>query len=38
VIDVKSYYVETADDIAARVRRCLEHAPADRLAFARIAG
>jgi 5-methyltetrahydropteroyltriglutamate--homocysteine methyltransferase len=34
VIDVKSYYVETADDIAARVRRCLEHAPADQLAFA----
>lgn len=34
IIDVKSYYVETADDIAARVRRCLEHAPADRLSFA----
>jgi 5-methyltetrahydropteroyltriglutamate--homocysteine methyltransferase len=34
VVDVKSYYVETADDIAARVRRCLQHAPADRLAFA----
>jgi 5-methyltetrahydropteroyltriglutamate--homocysteine methyltransferase len=34
LIDVKSYYVETAEDIAGRVRRCLEHAPADRLAFA----
>ena len=34
IIDVKSYCVETADDIAARVRRCLEHAPADRLSFA----
>ncbi len=34
IIDVKSYYVETPGDVAARVRRCLEHAPADRLAFA----
>ena len=34
LIDVKSYYLETPDDIARRVRRCLEHAPADRLAFA----
>ena len=34
IVDVKSYYVETADDIANRVRRCLEHAPADRLVFA----
>ncbi len=34
VVDVKSYYIETPDDIAARVRRCLEHAPAERLAFA----
>ena len=34
VIDVKSYYIETADDIAAKVRLCLAHAPADRLAFA----
>ena len=34
VVDVKSYYVETVDDIADRVRQCLKHAPADRLAFA----
>jgi 5-methyltetrahydropteroyltriglutamate--homocysteine methyltransferase len=34
IIDVKSYYVETPDDIAARVRLCLQHAPPERLAFA----
>jgi 5-methyltetrahydropteroyltriglutamate--homocysteine methyltransferase len=34
IIDVKSYYVETAGDIADRVRLCLKHAPADRLSFA----
>lgn len=34
VIDVKSYYVETPEDVASRVRACLQHAPADRLAFA----
>lgn len=34
IIDVKSYYIETADDIAARVRQCLQHAPAERLSFA----
>ena len=34
IVDVKSYYLETPEDIAARVRHCLEHAPADRLAFA----
>ena len=34
VIDVKSYYIETPDDVAARVRACLQHAPAERLAFA----
>jgi 5-methyltetrahydropteroyltriglutamate--homocysteine methyltransferase len=34
VIDVKSYYIETPDDIADRVRRCLKFAPAERLAFA----
>jgi 5-methyltetrahydropteroyltriglutamate--homocysteine methyltransferase len=33
VIDVKNYYVETAQDVADRVRLCLKHAPADRLAF-----
>jgi 5-methyltetrahydropteroyltriglutamate--homocysteine methyltransferase len=34
VIDVKSYYIETTDDIAQRVGLCLKHAPADRLVFA----
>ena len=34
VIDVKSYYIETPEDVAARVKLCLKHAPADRLAFA----
>ena len=34
VVDVKSYYIETPRDIADRVRRCLQHAPADRLVFA----
>jgi 5-methyltetrahydropteroyltriglutamate--homocysteine methyltransferase len=34
IIDVKSYYIETTDDVAARVHACLKHAPADRLSFA----
>src|SRR5437016_4712320 len=34
IIDVKSYYIETPEDVAARVRRCLEFAPAERLSFA----
>ncbi len=34
IIDVKSYYVETPDDVADRVRLCLKYAPADRLSFA----
>lgn len=34
IVDVKSYYVETPEDIERRVRRCLEHAPANRLVFA----
>jgi 5-methyltetrahydropteroyltriglutamate--homocysteine methyltransferase len=33
-VDVKSYYVETPEDIARRVKRCLEFAPAERLVFA----
>ena len=34
IVDVKSYYIETPADIAARVRECLRYAPVDRLAFA----
>jgi 5-methyltetrahydropteroyltriglutamate--homocysteine methyltransferase len=34
IIDVKSYYIETPQDVASRVRQCLAFAPADRLVFA----
>ena len=31
IVDVKNYYVETADDIEERIRACLTHVPPDRL-------
>jgi 5-methyltetrahydropteroyltriglutamate--homocysteine methyltransferase len=34
VVDVKSYYIETPEDVAERTRRCLEHVPAKQLALA----
>ncbi|MEM9660119.1 MAG: methionine synthase [Planctomycetota bacterium] len=34
VIDVKSYYVETPEDVAERVQACLKYAPPERLVFA----
>ena len=34
IIDVKSYFIETAEDIAEKVRECLKYAPADKLSFA----
>lgn len=34
IIDVKSYYIETVEDVSNRVRACLKHAPAERLSFA----
>jgi 5-methyltetrahydropteroyltriglutamate--homocysteine methyltransferase len=34
IIDVKSYYIETPDDVAERVRLCLKYAPAEKLSFA----
>jgi 5-methyltetrahydropteroyltriglutamate--homocysteine methyltransferase len=34
IIDVKSYYIETVEDIIERVRLCLKHAPAERLSLA----
>src|SRR5262249_37571120 len=34
IVDVKSYYIETPNDVADRVRRCLKPAPADRRVFA----
>jgi 5-methyltetrahydropteroyltriglutamate--homocysteine methyltransferase len=34
IVDVKSYYIETPEDIARRVRLCLQYASAERLSFA----
>ena len=34
IIDVKSYYIETPEDVATRVRRCLKCVPPQRLALA----
>lgn len=34
IVDVKSYYIETPEDIAKRVHLCLKYAPAERLSFA----
>jgi 5-methyltetrahydropteroyltriglutamate--homocysteine methyltransferase len=34
VIDVKSYYIETPQDVAERIRKCLPYVPADKLAVA----
>jgi 5-methyltetrahydropteroyltriglutamate--homocysteine methyltransferase len=34
IIDVKSYHIETPDNVAEAVRACLQFAPAERLVFA----
>lgn len=34
VVDVKNYYIETPDDVAQRIRRCMQYVPADRLSVA----
>jgi 5-methyltetrahydropteroyltriglutamate--homocysteine methyltransferase len=34
IIDVKSYFIETPELIAEKVKSCLEFAPAERLVFA----
>ena len=34
IVDVKSYYIETLEDIAERTRRCLEHLAPERLSLA----
>ncbi|HZT71425.1 MAG TPA: methionine synthase [Terriglobia bacterium] len=34
IIDVKNYYIETSEDVAARVRNCLRYVPAERLSLA----
>jgi 5-methyltetrahydropteroyltriglutamate--homocysteine methyltransferase len=34
IIDVKSYHIETSDEIAERVKQCLKYAPPEKLSFA----
>jgi len=34
VIDVKSYYIETIDDVKDRIKRCLKYVPKEKLAVA----
>lgn len=34
IVDVKSYFIETPEEIVERVRLCLQHAPPERLSFA----
>lgn len=34
VIDVKSYYIETVEDVMERIKLCLKHVPAHKLAVA----
>lgn len=34
IIDVKSYYIESPEDVAERVRLCLRYSPAEKLSFA----
>lgn len=34
IIDVKNYYIETVEDVAGRIRKCLEYVPAEKLSVA----
>lgn len=34
IVDVKNYYIETVDDIVARINKCLKYVPAEKLAVA----
>jgi 5-methyltetrahydropteroyltriglutamate--homocysteine methyltransferase len=34
IIDVKNYYIETVTDVKARIQRCLQYVPAERLSVA----
>jgi 5-methyltetrahydropteroyltriglutamate--homocysteine methyltransferase len=34
IIDVKNYYIETVDDVVARIKKCLPYVPAEKLAVA----
>ena len=34
IVDVKNYYIETVDDVVARIKQCLQFVPAEKLAVA----
>jgi 5-methyltetrahydropteroyltriglutamate--homocysteine methyltransferase len=34
IVDVKSYYIETVEDIVERIKLCLQHVPAEKLSIA----
>ncbi len=34
IIDVKNYYIETPEDVAARIKKCLQYVPAEKLSVA----
>ncbi|NND32433.1 MAG: methionine synthase [Saprospiraceae bacterium] len=34
IIDVKSYYIETVENLAHQIRKCLQYIPADKLSLA----
>jgi len=34
IIDVKNYYIETPEDVAARINKCLQYVPAEKLSVA----
>jgi len=34
IIDVKNYYIETVEDVAERINRCLKYIPAEKLSVA----
>ena len=34
IIDVKNYYIETVEDVVARIKRCLDYIPAEKLSVA----
>lgn len=34
IIDVKNYYIESADDVVERIKKCLQYVPAEKLSVA----
>jgi 5-methyltetrahydropteroyltriglutamate--homocysteine methyltransferase len=34
IVDVKNYYIETPQEIAERIQRCLQYVPAEKLSVA----